>query len=59
MRIVKDQLQLRTIEVCVNSDNEHDTEEEGSLPKIQGFMSEKSEINVNLEEADFESQISQ
>lgn len=53
--MVKDQLQLKTIEVCVNSENEHDTEEERTFQKIEGFVSQKSEINVNLEEADFES----
>lgn len=51
-------MQLKTIEVCVNSDHELESQEE-ITQQLQGFLSEKSQINVNLDEADFESEISQ
>lgn len=50
-------MQLKTIEVHVNSDIELDLEYDGSFQALEGFMSEKqSEINVNLDEAEFESE---
>ena len=55
--MVGDKLQLKTIEVQVNSDNEHGFEDEQSFHAMCGFMTEKqSEINVNLDEAEFESE---
>ena len=58
-RQVGDKMQLKTIEVQVNSDNEQDFEEERSFQALAGFLSERqSEINVNLEEAEFESESS-
>ena len=43
----------------VNSDNEHDFEDEQSFQALAGFLSERqSEINVDLEEAEFESESS-
>ena len=52
-------MQLKTIEVQVNSDTEHDLDEDRSYQHLEGFLSEKqSEINVNLDDAQFESEAS-